>query len=196
MINRNDMLELTRRMTLERASIDRIAGAYFDEEGYVDGTFNRHFLRLSPSERNKNLALAKAVIFAKTNEELKDYRIADEERKPGSFWQLLDAIKECGLKNDALLDVFYEWIGKQVKMHGEWYCYLFHGCYDIPVKGTDGGWLEGSEEIYEYLIVAIGSVTEDYNPQKPQCGFLYPAFRDRSGDERYWNVLGGNDLAL
>lgn len=45
MINRDDMLELTRRMTPARASIDRIAGAYFDEEGYVDGTFNTHFLK-------------------------------------------------------------------------------------------------------------------------------------------------------
>lgn len=49
MINRDDMLELTRRMTPARASIDRIAGAYFDEEGYVDGTFNTHFLKLSAS---------------------------------------------------------------------------------------------------------------------------------------------------
>ena len=44
MINRDDMLELTRRMTPARASVGRIAGAYFDEEGYVDGTFNTNFL--------------------------------------------------------------------------------------------------------------------------------------------------------
>lgn len=44
MINREDMLELTRRMTPARASVGRIAGAYFDEEGYVDGTFNTNFL--------------------------------------------------------------------------------------------------------------------------------------------------------
>lgn len=53
MVNRDDMLELTRRMTPARASIDRIAGAYFDEEGYVDGTFNTHFLKLSASDREK-----------------------------------------------------------------------------------------------------------------------------------------------
>lgn len=45
MINREDMLELSRRMTPARASVARIAGAYFDEEGYVDGTFNTHFLK-------------------------------------------------------------------------------------------------------------------------------------------------------
>ena len=34
MINREDMLELTRRMTPARSHIDRIAGAYYDAEGY------------------------------------------------------------------------------------------------------------------------------------------------------------------
>ncbi len=40
-IRREDMLELTRRMTLKRNCSDRIAGAYFDEEGYVDGEKNK-----------------------------------------------------------------------------------------------------------------------------------------------------------
>lgn len=35
-INRDDMLELTRRMTPKRNCFSRIAGAYFDEEGLVD----------------------------------------------------------------------------------------------------------------------------------------------------------------
>ena len=78
MINREDMLELTRRMIPSRSSVSRIAGAYFDEEGYVDGTFNTHFLKLSPSERTKNLNLAKTLLLSKTNEELKDYKHKDE----------------------------------------------------------------------------------------------------------------------
>ena len=40
MINREDMLELTRRMTPSRNHMVRLAGAYMDEEGYIDGTFN------------------------------------------------------------------------------------------------------------------------------------------------------------
>ena len=68
MINREDMLELSRRMTPARASVARIAGAYFDEEGYVDGTFNTHFLKLSAAERSRNLNLAKTLLLAKTNE--------------------------------------------------------------------------------------------------------------------------------
>ena len=82
MINREDMLELTRRMTPARSHIDRIAGAYYDAEGYIDGTFNTHFLKLSTTEKTKNLELAKAVLQAETNKQLKDYRIPET----ASFW--------------------------------------------------------------------------------------------------------------
>ena len=154
MINRDDMLELTRRMTPARASIDRIAGAYFDEEGYVDGTFNTHFLKLSASERAKNLELAKTVLISKTNEQLREYRIPEEKRKPGSIWQLFDGIRETGLKDDAFPDLFYELLGEKYQPGCPYACFLFHGRYDVPVKGTDKAWQEGSEEVYEYLICA------------------------------------------
>ena len=44
-INRKDMLELTRRMTLARNSVTRIAGCYADREGIFDGSFNINFLK-------------------------------------------------------------------------------------------------------------------------------------------------------
>ena len=37
MINREDMLELTRRMIPSRHVFDRVAGAYMDNEGFIDG---------------------------------------------------------------------------------------------------------------------------------------------------------------
>ena len=66
MINRNDMLELTRRMTPSRSCFDRIAGAYVNDLGEVDESFNIHFLKLNGSDKAKNLELAKAVPFSKT----------------------------------------------------------------------------------------------------------------------------------
>ena len=85
-IEREDMLELTRRMTIKRNCFDRIAGAYFDEEGFVDGTFNTHFLKLSAREQTANLTLAKAIPFSDTNVNLKGYRFRPEDQKPGSLW--------------------------------------------------------------------------------------------------------------
>ena len=46
-----------------------------------------------------------------TDEELKEYPIPAAERKPGSIWHLLTALRDCELKNDALLYSLYEYIG-------------------------------------------------------------------------------------
>lgn len=108
MINREDMLELTRRMTLSRTSFTRIAGCYVDAEGEYDGSFNTNFLKLSPQERKKHLEIAKAIPFSETNVQLKKFQFDREARMAGSMWQLLMGLRQCGLKNDALMETFYD----------------------------------------------------------------------------------------
>ncbi len=111
MINREDMLELTRRMTSARTHLVRLAGAYMDEEGYLDGNFNVHFLKLSGSEKAKCINIAKTIPYAPMNKNLKEYRLPAGAMKPGSIWQLLYALIDCELKNDSLLMNFYEMLG-------------------------------------------------------------------------------------
>ncbi|MDE5778548.1 MAG: DUF4317 domain-containing protein [Lachnospiraceae bacterium] len=179
-INREDMLELTRRMTLKRNCFSRIAGAYIDEEGFVDGTFNQHFLNLSPAERQLNLAIAKAVPFSDTNVQLKEYSWKKDGSQRRDTQKILMALKECELKNDALLDVFYEVAGESYQSDGPYAVYFFYGNYDVPLKASDKENLWESEEVYKFLICAICPVNGDYEPGEPECGFMYPAFKDRS----------------
>ena len=181
-INREDMLELTRRMTLKRNCFDRIAGAYMDEEGFVDGTFNKHFQKLTAKEQQINLDIAKAIPFSDTNVQLREYVFREADRKQGSMWQLLMALKECGLKNDAMLDVFYEEFGSKYRIDSNYAVYFFHGSYDLTLKASDKESLCESEEVFQFLICAICPVSGDYEPGEPECGFLFPAFKDRSSD--------------
>ena len=53
MINRDDMLELTRRMTLARTSFTRIAGCYVDRDGDFEGSFNTNFMKVPAPEDKK-----------------------------------------------------------------------------------------------------------------------------------------------
>lgn len=193
-INREDMLELTRRMTVKRNCFSRIAGAYFDEEGFVDGTFNRHFLKLSTKEQEENLANAKAIPFAETNVNLTYYPFTDVDEKAGSTWQLLMALRDCELKNDAVLDVFYEAFGEKYKSDEPYAVYFFHGTYDVPLKATDKESLWESEEVYKFIVCAICPIHGDYEPGEPECGFLFPAFTDRSSDIHGVNVFQKNEL--
>ncbi len=175
MINREDMLLLTRRMTGKRNSVTRIAGSYMDCEGEIDGTFNTNFLKLTPAEKEKNLAIAKTIPFADTNRELKRYAFPEDSRM---MQGLLLKIRDCGLKNDALMDTFYEIVAEQYQTDQDYGVFVFHDRYDIPAKGKDKERLGESEATFEYLICAICPLVGDYEPGKPECGFLYPAFED------------------
>ena len=80
----------------------------------MDGTFNTNFLKLSASERTRNLNMAKTVLISKTNEQLKEYRITKEMGKPGSVWQLLDGVKESEMKNDGYMDSVLRGSGREI----------------------------------------------------------------------------------
>lgn len=179
MIDREDMLALTRRMTVKRTSITRIAGSYMDADGFIDGTFNTSFLKLSPADREKNLAIAKTVPFARTNENLKEYRFLDEKRRQqDSMWKLLMGMRSCALKNDALMETFYEIVGENYHADQDYAIYVFHDRYDIPAKGADHVRQGESENMYEYLLCVICPLEGEYEPGEPECGFLFPAFVD------------------
>ena len=186
MINREDMLELTRRMTVSRTSFTRIAGGYIDSEGYIDGTFNVNFLNLSPKEKQTNLAIAKTIPFSDTNKNLIAYPFVKQNN---SIWQLLHGLKSCGLKNDALMNTFYEIVAENYKTNQDYAIFMFHDRYDVPVKTSDKERLGDSEEVYDYLICAICPLVGEYEPGSPEFGFLYPMFCERSSDIHHIGIF-------
>ena len=191
MINREDMLELTRRMTLARNHFDRIAGAYIDKDGDFDGSFNTNFQKLSAAEKERMLAIAKVIPFADTNKELKRLKFPAKEPDQRQLYRLLCGLLECGLKNDALLDSLYDHI-MEGRFPGQPYAILvFHGMYDIPRKSSAGEYQYESEEVYNYLICAICPLAGEYIPLEPEAGFIFPAFSDRSADRNHIDVYQG-----
>lgn len=182
MINRDDMLELTRRMTPSRTCFDRIAGAYINEYGEIEDSFNIHFGKLSGSEKSRNLALVKTIPFSKTNDQLKEYVFKDEAKGKDSIYMLLNAIQKCGLKNDALMELLYEQIADGYPVDDPYAVYVFHGIYDIPLKASDKERLWESEEVYDFIICTVSPMAGEYEPAQPVFGFLYPAFSNRSAD--------------
>lgn len=185
-IDREDMLEITRRLTPTRCNLSRIAGAYMNEEGYIDNSFNINFLKLKGKELEHCLEIAKTIPFGETNEELIGLKIPG--MLPGSIWQLLYALRDCELKNDALLMALYEMIGENYPVGTPYAIYVFYGAYDVQIKGKDKELLGESEEVYAYLIVAICPMSGDYEAGLPEYGFLYPAFSNRSTDIEHVNI--------
>ncbi len=196
MINREDMLELTRRMTPSRTCFDRIAGAYISDMGEIEDTFNIHFGKLPGAEKTRNLKLAKTIPFSKTNEQLKEYTFAERVQGKDSVWMLLQAVQQCGLKNDALMEILYEQMADAYPVDHRFAVYVFHGVYDIPAKAKDGESMWESEEVYDFIICTISPMEDEYQPAEPVFGFLYPAFSDRSPDQSRIDIYHLNPNAL
>ena len=95
---------------------------------------------------------------------------------------MLMGIKTSGLKNDALMEIFYEQIADGYPVDHEFAISVFHGVYDIPLKGKDKENLWESEEVYDFMICTVSPMRAQYEPAEPVFGFLYPAFSHRSAD--------------
>lgn len=104
------------------------------------------------------------------------YHFTDGNADTASMRRLLTAIKECGLKNDALMDTFYDRILAQYHSRREYAIFVFHDRYDVPIKAADKERLWESEEVFEYLICTVCPLIGEYEPGVPECGFLYPVF--------------------
>ena len=194
MINRNDMLELTRRMTLSRNCFMRAAGTYIDEDGYIDNTFNVNFKNMGKHDQQVNLDLAKTIPFSKTNEQLKCYKFSAGDLAYDSIHKLLMALSQYGLKDDLLVQTLCEQLAEGIcgtedkpnrtnYLRGQNFgIYIYHGIYDIPKKGSDQSEQWESEEVYSFLVCVAAPIDKDYNAGKPKCGFIFPAFEDRSAE--------------
>ena len=177
-INRDDMLELTRRMTPSRTCFTRVAGCYVDADGDFDGSFNIHFGKLNAHDREQNLAWAKTIPFASTNEQLCQYPIAPGKNPTQSVWALLMTLRNVGLKNDAMMDTFYDLVMEHYQASGPYAIFMYHGSYDVPIKGSDKEYQKESEEVYNFLIgTGGGSGTRRAGVRLPFSGVHEPKHR-------------------
>ena len=161
---------------------------YMDEEGFGMGSFNISFLKLSPRETEEKLKIAKKIPFSETNKKLKEYPFPSSTES-AKIKQLLLGLRECGLKNDALVDTFCELAAEHYRYNGDYGIFLYHGCYDVPTRTSDKEEQWESEEVYDFLVCAVGRLKGDYEMSEPDWGFLYPTFSGRSTDTEHIAVF-------
>ena len=165
MMNKKDVLELRRRMKKDSCTFTRISGCYVDAEKNKIAEFNNSFLNLEDEVFYKYLEMAKKVLSGKIGNNIMALPFKE---KQGEQKRFLLGLKESLLKNDALLETFYDSIIDNYISAGNYLIVIFHDAYDILTKTTDNQKLDESEEVYEYLLCAICPV----NLSKPALGYL------------------------
>ena len=200
-MRKKDILELKKRFKKDHCTFTKMCGCYVNGEKNVLLKFRETFLNLEEDDYFKFLEIAKKVLsgtignnILELNFELNEEHINEKQL---SFMKL----KNSGLKDDALLDEFYNSIIENYDYTGNFLILLFHDAYDVITKTKDNAKLDESEEVYEYILCAICPVelskaglryfeeensiksrTRDWVVEAPSNGFVFPAFINRSTD--------------
>lgn len=200
-MNKKDIHELKRRLTKHGCTFTRMCGCYVDAEHNKVTNIAETFLNLEEEDFYKYLDIAKKVFSGTVGNNILELEFPMDEEAVGGKQQFLMGLRESELKNDELLDAFYDMVIASYSHPGNYLILLFHDAYDVMKKTKDNIDLDESEEVYDYLICAICPVNlskpglgyreeencirsriRDWVVSMPDTGFVFPAFTDRSTD--------------
>ena len=166
-MNKKDILEIKRRFKKEACTFTRMCGCYVDADRNKITKIGETFLNLEDEEFYKYLEIAKKVLSGTIGNNLLELEFPLAEEAAGGRQQFLMGLRESRLKNDDLMDTFYDMIIDSYDYVGNYLILIFHDAYDVMTKTSDNDKLDESEEVYEYLLCAICPV----NLTKPGLGY-------------------------
>ena len=199
---KQEINELKRLYTPSNCSITRICGCYVDGEKNKKTEFKEAFLSLPEEEIFKYFELLRKTLSGSLGKNLLtlDFPLLSEQE--GGTQAALLALRDSKLKDDALIEEFYDRIISTYEYVGNYLILLIHDAYDVPGKTTDGLTMDdASDTVFEYIMCCICPVNlskpglsydsinnefhnriRDWVVEMPETGFLFPCFNDRATD--------------
>lgn len=199
---KQEISELKKLFTQKKCSITRICGCYVDGEKNKKTQFKQAFLSLPDEEMFKYFEIFRKSLSGSLGKNMLNLEFPLESESEGGTQEFLLRLRDSKLKDDALLEEFYDKIIDAYEYVGNYLILVIHDAYDVPGKALDGMEMEdASDEVYEYILTCICPVNlskpglsynamenafqnriRDWVVDLPETGFLFPAFNDRSTD--------------
>lgn len=200
-MTKKDVLELKRRLKKDKCTFTKMCGCYVDVNKNKVLTFSETFLNLEEEELFKYLDIAKKTLSGTVDNNILELKFEQSEETSDGKQGLFMALKDSGLKNDDILNMFYDIIIDTYETEKNYLILLFKDAYDVITKTTDNNALDESETVFDYILCAIcpvdvtkaglsyiesenriGARFRDKIVGMPDTGFIFPAFSDRSTD--------------
>ncbi len=190
--------------TIEECRISRLCGCYVNGDKEKVKVFNESFLDIEEKEQHKYLEIFRKNLSGVIGRNLVDLSFVNQDSEDNSFGKgLLKAINKSELKDEALLDKFYDGIINTYSYIGNYLILLTYQAYDVPGITDDELEMEdASEEVYSYVMCSIcpmkltkpglgyddklemiHTLKQSFGVELPDTGFIFPAFNDRSSDD-------------
>ncbi len=194
--------EIKKLFTPKNCSITRICGCYVDGEKEKKAEFKQSFLALDEEEMYKYFEILRKTLSGTLGKNLLTLEFPLKTESVGGTQEFLLNLRNSKLKDDVLLEAFYDKVIESYEYVGNFLILVIHDVYDVPGKTSDGIEMDdASDEVYEYIMVCICPVNlskpglsynaaenvfqnriRDWVVDMPEIGFLFPAFHDRGAD--------------
>ncbi len=201
-MNKKEIAEIKKQFTQDKCCLTRICGCYVDGEKNKKTEIKEAFLSLPEEEMFKYFNIFRKSLSGTVGKNLLTMEFPLETEEAGGTQDFLMQLRTSKLKDDNLLEEFYDKVIENYYSVENYLILLIHGMYDIPGKAADGEEMfDASEEVYDHVLCCICPVTlskpglaydEENNSfrtrildrvvEMPEIGFLFPAFHDRSTD--------------
>lgn len=192
--------EIRRHLRRDRSAITHICGCYVSDSGEIIAKFRQSVALMPENESDKYFALLRRTLSGSLGKNLIDLTFATKQVADSPEHKLLMDLRACKLKDEELLDTFFQKVIDSVSLEGSYLILLGCDSYDVPFKSKDDvHQRDGSDEVYTFLICTICPVKQTkanlhYVPEEklfhdgamnqmvsaPVLGFLFPAFDDRA----------------
>ena len=201
-MNKKEVLEIKKQFTPANCAITRICGCYVDHEKNKRLQTKDAFLSLPEEDAFKYFEIFRKTLSGSIGKNLLNMEFPLDVEMPGGTQEFLLKLRDSKLQDDELLEQFYDKIIDSYLYDENYYIVLIHAMYDVPGKSSDGTEMfDASDSVYEYLLCSICPVSlskpglsydaednrihdriRDWVVDKPDKGFLFPAFTDRNTD--------------
>lgn len=199
---KQEINEIKRLFTPNSCSITRICGCYVDGEKNKKTDFKEAFLSLPEEEIFKYFELLRKTLSGSIGKNLLNLEFPTDTELEDGTQEFLLKLRDSKLKDDALLEEFYDRVIGSYEYVGNYLILLIHDAYDVPGKALDGMTMDdASDTVFEYLLCCICPVAlskpglsydaslnefhnriRDWIVNMPETGFLFPSFNDRATD--------------
>ena len=201
-MDKKAIAEIRKLMTMNNCRIDRIRGCYVDENREIVTELKETFLALEESTVEKYCEIFRQTLGGKLGKNLFNLEFPLTEEEPGGRQDLLYRVQQSGLDDSTLVRAFFDRVIETAKFPDKYLILLAHGIYDIPGRTSDGIDMDdASDYVYDFILCSICPVIllkeglcydsekmcfldrrSDWAVQRPDAGFLFPAFNDRGSD--------------
>lgn len=201
-MKKKEVNEIKKIFSPANCTITRICGCYVDAEKNRRTEIKAAFSSLPADETYKYFNIFRSAMSGEVGKKLLNMEFPLVAEEEGGAQHFLLRLRDSALKDEALVEEFYDKLIASYAYGENYYIILIHCAYDIPAKSSDGlEMYDASDFVYEFVQCIICPVklskaglyynseansiqnrNRDWLVEVPDAGFLFPAFNDRNTD--------------